>query len=713
MTRHHRLTLLAAACAAWAAPSVRAADSEVVVTGSIAERAAVEAPYAIGVVDRDAIRAAGPQINLSEALARVPGLLVANRSNFAQDLQITSRGYGARATFGVRGIRLLADGIPASGPDGQGQVSQFDLANAERVEVLRGPFSVLYGNSSGGVISLFTAPVKKPEAEGELDVGSFGLRQVRAGVGLLPAEGMDLRLSGSLMQIDGFRPESEAKRRLFNARLGWKAADDTVTVLAGYFSQPAQDPLGLKRAQFDADPLSTTPEATQYDTRKDQTQTQLGATWKHRFGDGALRDLQLMAYAGRRGVTQFLAIPATTQDGNRHGGGVVDFDRDFAGTEVKLRFGWTDVDLQVGAAVDDQRDARRGFLSFTGTTAAPVYGEFGDLKRNETDRARTTDVFAQAEWALARDWALTGGLRSGRVKLSVQDYFVNTTRTPANNDDSGALAFSYTNPVLGLRWQAAPGLDLHASAARGFESPTLGEIAYRADGGGPNLTLKPQKSRQVEIGAKWRAGTVQLDAAAFDIRTTDEIGVATNAGGRSAFQNVGHTTRRGLELGGGWQPGAGLSTRVAATWLDATYRDSFTTCVATPCNTTATPPTGTATVPAGNRIAGTQKLSGYGELAWASGFMGDWGFELRGVSGTVVNDLNSDAAPKYVVGALRWAYRIPVGGVVDRVELLARVDNLFDRRYAGSVIVNEANGRYFEPGAPRAFLVALRVNGDL
>ncbi len=711
MTRHHRLTILAAACGACAAPVALAADNEVVVTGSIAERAAVEAPYAISVIDRETLRAAGAQINLSEALARVPGLMVANRSNYAQDLQITSRGYGARATFGVRGIRLLTDGIPASGPDGQGQVSQFDLGDAERVEVLRGPFSVLYGNSSGGVISLFTAPVRKPEAEGEVDVGSFGLRQARAAVGLKPAEGLEMRLSGQAMQIDGFRPQSEAKKRQLNGRLGWQGGHDSVVVLANVFSQPAQDPLGLTRAQFDADPQQTTPLATQFDTRKDQSQTQLGATWTHRYDEGAMREARLMAYAGHRSVTQYLAITSQVQTNARHGGGVVDFDRDFMGSEARMRFAWTNLDLQVGLSVDDQRDARRGYNNYTGTVASPVYGQQGDLRRDETNRARTTDAFAQAEWAFATDWMATGGLRSGRVKLSNDDHYI---VLPNNGDDSGSVAFSYTNPVLGLRWQAAPGLDLHASAARGFESPTLGEIAYRPDNtSGLNFGLKPQKSRQLEVGAKWRAGTVQLDVAAFDIRTTDEIGVATNAGGRSAFQNVGHTTRRGLEVGGGWQAGAGISTRVSATWLDATYRDSFTTCVATPCNTTAVPPSGTATVPAGNRIAGTQKLSGYGELAWASGFMGDWGFELRGVSGTTVNDLNSDAAPKSVVGALRWAYKIPIGGAVDRVELLARVDNLFDRRYAGSVIVNEANGRYFEPGAPRAFLLALRVNGDL
>ena len=704
---HTRFPLTGVALAALLALQPALAE-EIVVTGSIVERAVVDAPYAIGVVGRDVLRDSGPQINLSESLARVPGLMVANRSNFAQDLQIGSRGFGARATFGVRGIRLLSDGIPASGPDGQGQVSQFDLGSAERVEVLRGPFSVLYGNSSGGVISLVSAPVKKGAYEGEVDAGSFGLRQVRASIASPLGAGFDLRVSGSAMQIDGFRPQSEARRGLLNARLGWKDEDDSVVVLGGLYTQPADDPLGLTRAQFDADPYQTTSQATQFDTRQESTQQNIGTTWKHRFGDGALRDLQLMAYAGRRSVTQYLAIIDTTQNNVRHGGGVIDFDRDFKGAEARLRFGWTSVDLQVGAALDDQADDRRGYENYLRGTTPPVYGVIGNLRRDETNRARSADVFGQAEWAAGAGLTVSGGLRSGRVKLSTEDRYFNGV----NGDDSGAVEFSYTNPVLGLRWEAAPGLQLHASAARGFESPTLGEIAYRVDGSnGINFDLKPQKSRQFELGAKWRAGAFDADVALFDIATEDEIGVATNAGGRSAFQNVGRTQRRGLEVGGAARLGGGFSARVAYTYLDATYRDPFVTCVAIPCNLTTG--AGTAAVTAGNRIAGTQRHNGFAEAAWATGVAGTFGLEVRGVSGTTANDTNTAFADKYALAALRWGYRIPIGGALDAVELLARVDNLTDKRYAGSVIVNEANGRYYETGAPRAALLAVRLLGNL
>jgi iron complex outermembrane receptor protein len=711
----HALALAAALCLGSPASALAqspsraepAAGSRVVVTGSVVERESFDAPFAIGSVGRDELRAAGAQINLSESMARVPGLVVANRWNFAQDLQVSSRGFGARSTFGVRGLRLYTDGIPAGGPDGQGQVSHFDLAGAERVEVLRGPFSVLYGNSSGGVISLVSAPVKGTKVEGAVDAGSFGLRQVRAQGEAVLAPGVDLRAGAAALEVDGFRPRSEAKRRLANLRLGWQAsARDSILVIANHLNQPAQDPLGLTRAQFDADPLQTTPQATQFDTRKTTEQTQLGARWRHGYESGLLREAQVAAYAGRRDVTQFLAILQATQANPRHGGGVIDFARDYAGTEARVRLAPADeLNIVAGIAADRQRDARKGYQNYADPAANPqVYGVLGALRRDETNRAASNDLFVQAEWALAQNWALGAGVRSGRVTLETADHYI----VGANGDDSFRRRFSYTNPVLGLRFKPTPGLNLYGSAARGFESPTLGDVAYRVDGLGPNLTLLPQKSEQLELGAKWRGGPLQLDVAAFEARVEDEIAVASNAGGRASFQNVGRTTRRGLEVAGRWAIVPELNAAVAATALDARYRDGFLTCVNIPC---AAP---NVAVPAGNRIAGTQRGTAFAELAWRSPGFGEFGAELRHARALLANDTNTEAAAPYTLVGLRWGHRLGAAawfGGGWHAEWLLRVDNVHDKRYAGSVIVNEANRRYYETAAPRAVTVSLRLVG--
>jgi iron complex outermembrane receptor protein len=681
-----------------------AADERVVVTGSATERRIVEAPYAVGTVDADTLRAAGPMLQLSEALSRVPGLQIATRNNFAQDLQLASRGFGARATFGVRGLRLYTDGIPATMPDGQGQIAHADLAGAARVEVLRGPFSALYGSSSGGVVSVIAVPVRERASEGALDLGSFGLRQARAALALpfgddATAPAGDLRLGAAAMRIDGFRPHSAAERRLVNLRLGLQPAGgrDRIVLQASHHEQPAQDPLGLRREDFDADPRRTTPEALQYDTRKIARQTQAGASWRHRFDDGALRELNAAAWAGRRSVVQWLAIPATTQANPRHGGGVIDLDRAYGGAELRALWRWARVELQAGVQHERQDDDRRGYLNHTGPVVQPVYGRIGESRRDERNLAQASDVFAQAEWAVAPAWWLSGGARAGQVRLAADDRFL------SNGDDSGERRFDYANPVLGLRWQASPALTLHASAARGYETPTLGELAYRPDGtGGFNTALRPQVGRQAEAGAKWRQGALQADLALFAINTRDEIAVATNSGGRASFRNIGRTERRGAELALGWQPAAAWRFTLAATLLHAELRDAFLACAGVPCGAPS------VSVAAGRRIAGTQRASGFAELAYKPGGLGELALELRAQSRTAVDDANTDFAPGFAVWNLRWLGRADLGGGLV-AELLARVDNVADRRHAGSVIVGEGNRRFFEPGAPRGALLSLRL----
>lgn len=688
-----------AMCPGALAQSAPVATQQVVITGSIAERAALDAPYAITVIDAASLRGSGPMVNLSEGLVRVPGLVVANRNNYAQDLQVSARGFGARTGFGVRGLRLYTDGIPATMPDGQGQVSHFDLAGAQRIEVLRGPFSVLYGNSSGGVIALVSAPARERQIDAAADVGSFGLRQLRAGVAAPLGQGFDLRASAARMEWDGFRPHSQATKQSGQVRLGYQGGADRVVVLLNALDQAADDPLGLDRAQFDADPYQTTSQASQFDTRKRARQLQLGAQWRHRF-DGAagpLRESTLLAYAGQRAVVQWLAIAAGTQSSPRHGGGVIDFDRNYDGLDARLAWRWGDLDLVTGAAFEQQRDARRGYLNHSGTVDAPTYGVVGDLKRDETNRARSADVYAQLEAPLTEALVASAGVRSGSVRLDSEDAYL------SNGDDSGQREFNYTNPVLGLRWAALPGLNLHASVARGFESPTLGELAYRADGtGGFNTTLLPQTSRQYELGAKWRHGALSLDAALFRIAVANEIGVIRNAGGRASFQNVGRTEREGAELALGWRIAPAWRTALSLTLLDATYRDGFLACEGLPCLTPTLP------IPAGNRIAGTQRSHAFAELVWQPASATELAIEWRAAAALTANDSNSQAASGYGLFNVRASQRYALGDGVS-LELLARVDNLADRVYAGSVIVNDSNGRYYEAGAPRNALLSLRL----
>lgn len=663
---------------------------------------AFDTPASVDVIEGETLRNGQLGINLSESLARVPGITALNRQNYAQDVQISSRGYGARATFGVRGLRLYTDGIPATAPDGQSQVSHFDLQSADRIEVLRGPFSALYGNSSGGVISLFTADGGPDTvAEAGTAFGSFGTRRHNAR--LSGQEGrFQYNLSATRFDTDGFRDHSAARRTGLNGKVRFNASDDTrLSLILNSVDMPdTQDPLGLTRAEFDADPRRAGTGALDFNTRKSVEQRQAGLILEHRLD--AVHSFKLTGWTGRRETVQFQSIPVATQTPITQPGGVIDLDRRYHGADaqwtVRTRAFESPLAVTFGVSADRMTEDRRGFQNFTGTGATQVLGVQGALRRDEENRLRSFDQYVQGVWSSER-WSLTAGLRHSTVRFASDDRFI----VGANGDDSGSARYSATTPVLGLVWHASETLNLYASAGRGFETPTFNELSYRPGGPGLNFGLRSAYSRQWELGAKAAlAKDWQLNAALFQARTSDELVVLTNSGGRSTFQNAGRTARRGFEAALAGRFGRGWSAALAATWLQARYDSEFTTCGAPPCTVP------TVLVADGNRIPGIPGRMLFGELAWEHK---PWGLqtavEVRHTGRIAVNDTNTDFAAASTTVALRASLRQVLGRWT--VREFVRVDNVADRRYAGSVIVNEGNGRFFEPAPGRHWLVGVNA----
>jgi iron complex outermembrane recepter protein len=666
-------------------------------------QSAFDAPASIDVLDAALLQNAQLQVNLSESLVRVPGVVAQNRQNYAQDLQISIRGFGARSTFGVRGLRLYADGIPASGPDGQGQVSHFDLSSAARLEVLRGPFSALYGNSSGGVISIFTAD-GGPQTVVDLDTafGSDGVR--RTGIQLSGTAGaVQYNLSAAGFQTDGLRPQSAAQRDSFNGKLKYSLSSDTkLGFLLNHVNMPdVQDPLGLSRTEFDANPRQTTASATQFNTRKSLSQTQVGMVLDHRLN--AQHALQVTAYYGERAVQQFQSIPVATQAAATQPGGVIDLARRYQGLDArwinKTRLADAPLTLTVGVAADQLSEARKGFRNFIGTTL----GVQGALRRDERNKVTSNAVYAQAQWAVNERFSASAGLRYTRIAFASKDSYT----APGNGDDSGAATYKATTPAVGLVFHATDRLNIYAALGRGFESPTLNELAYRASGAtGLNFDLKGASSRQWELGVKaelndkWR-----VNAAYFQATTSNELVVLSNTGGRSTFQNAGTTQRNGVEAvlaGDMTKSGSGWSTYLSVTYLDAQYKNSFLTCGAPPCTTP------TLRVNSGNRIPGIPRTSLFAELAYQHRPWGlDAALEMRHVGKIYVDDRNSDAAPAATTFNLRASLSQTVGKWTFKE--FVRIDNLANKNYAGAVIVNEGNSRFFEPAPGRSGLLGVRA----
>jgi iron complex outermembrane receptor protein len=679
-------TPVAPAAAAGSAP----VTAVVVVSGSRVEHNSFDLPAAIDVIDAERINAGQMRVNASEALASVPGLVAQNRQNYAQDLQISSRGFGARSAFGVRGIRLISDGVPATMPDGQGQPSAFNLDMAERIEVLRGPFSAIYGNHSGGVIQLFTRDGQgRPMVDLDVSAGSYGQRKTD-----LNAQGsagaVGYVIDASRFETDGYRAHSAATRDQGFVKLTMVPTEGgKLTLVANSLRQDAtQDPLGVTWATYQRDPrageIDTTDTATpkrtladRYDTRKDIEHQQAGLAYDQKIGDDRLH---VMVYGGNRQVTQYQAFSKAFQAPVTHSGGVVDFDRDFHGADINWTsvrtFGAGKLTATVGIDYGESTDARKGYENYIGTT----FGVQGALRRDEQDKLSSVDPYLQGEWA-SGDWVFTGGLRHTRLKVRVDDHFI------SNGNDSGGVNYSHTTPVLGVLYKVNPLLNVYASAARGFETPTLNELFYSGTGGGFNFGLRAAESTHVEAGVKALIGAnTKVNAALFQVRTTDELVVDSAAGGRTSYKNASKTLRQGAELSLDTALSESISARLALTTLRAVYDQGF------------------GAVLRGSRLPGVPNANAFAELAWKGA--GNFGAAIEAVASTRVyaEDANVEIpAPGYAQVNARVNASQELGGW--RFKEFARLNNLLDRTYVGSLIVGDTNKRYYEAAPGRNWMV--------
>ena len=666
----------------------------IVVTATRSERNSFELPVSIDRIDADVIREGRPMINLSETLSRVPGVVVQNRQNYSQDLQISSRGFGAHAQFGVRGVRLYADGIPATAPDGQGQTSNFDLGAAERIEVMRGPFSTLYGNASGGVIQIFTEDgPPEPTLTQSGALGSYG-----TGRSALKFGGQSGTLNyiggASHLETTGYRDHSAAEKDLGNAKFKVALSDDTrLSFILNAVRQPAQDPAGLRHDQVEQNPRQVDPSVPLFNTRKDVVQSQLGTTLEHRLS--ASDSLRFAAYGGSRQVEQFLAIPIAAQTPITSSGAVVNLDRHYYGLDMRWSRA-TDLAGQplaftVGSDYDNQKEGRKGYINRFGIN-------LGEVRRDEDDTVRSAAVYAQGEWKFMPRWSAVAGLRHTEVSFDSIDHFI----VPGNGDDSGSIRFKNTSPAAGLVYEVDPSLNVYGNVGKGFETPTFAELAYRSDGTtGLNFALQPSTSVNTELGAKaFLPGGQRLTFAVFHIDTKNEIVVDTATGGRNTFKNASRTTRNGAELSWSAKTLETLDLLAALSYVDARYRDDFTTVPG--------PGQPAILIPAGNYMPGVPRRTFYGEARWAPIGRGlSTAFELRYSDRIYASDANTNVAAPYSV--VNWRIVLEQRASDWRVNEFVRIENLFDRQYIGSVIIGDTNQRFYEPAPRRNAIVGINA----
>ncbi|WP_347076011.1 TonB-dependent receptor PqqU [Klebsiella pneumoniae] len=676
--------------------AAQAADEQtMVVTAAPTTVSELDTPAAVSVVNGDEMRQAAPRVNLSESLGAVPGLQVQNRQNYAQDLQLSIRGFGSRSTYGVRGLRIYVDGIPATMPDGQGQTSNIDIGSVDTIEVLRGPFSALYGNSSGGVINVTSQTgTQPPTVEASSYYGSFGTwhygMKATGAVGDGSHAGdVDYTVSTNRFTTHGYRDHSGARKNLANARLGVRINDvSKLTLLLNSVDIKANDAGGLTADEWRDNPRQS-PRGDQYNTRKNTRQTQAGLRYERQLS--AQDDLSVMMYAGERETTQFQSIPRAPQLKPSHAGGVIDLTRHYQGIDTRLTHRGellVPVTLTAGLDYENMSERRKGYENFVMVNGAPQYGEQGALRRNERNLMWNVDPYLQTQWQLTDKLSLDAGVRYSSVWFDSNDYYI----TPGNGDDSGDASYHKWLPAGSLKYALTDAWNVYLSAGRGFETPTINELSYRSDNqSGLNFGLKPSTNDTVEIGSKTRIGNGLFTAVLFQTNTDNEIVVDSSSGGRTSYKNAGKTRRQGMELGLDQQFGESWRLKAAWTWLDATYRTNV--CDDASCN--------------GNRIPGIARNMGYASFGYQPEQGWYAGSDIRYMSDIMANDENTAKAPSWTVVGLTTGYKWSYGRM--DMDLFGRIDNLFDREYVGSVIVNESNGRYYEPAPGRNYGIGLNL----
>ncbi len=649
---------------------------DISVTATRVEKTLETIPAAVGVVQQEEIQFAQPQLGLDESLSKIPGIFMQNRYNFAQDLRISIRGFGARSAFGIRGIKVLVDGIPETLPDGQANVDSIDIGSIGNMQVIRGPVSSLYGNASGGALLIETEEAPEtPFISLRPTFGSDGFQKHQLKFGG-KADRFDYLVNISDLSYDGYRDQSATELTSFNGKFGYDLADGArfSTVLNYTDSPRADDPGGLTKQLADDDPTSAWSRNLTLDSGEELEQTRLGFVYEQPVGDSG--ELRVRNYYVWRDLANRLPIGAT-------GEGVV-LDRFAVGGGIQYThtapFSGHANRLTVGVDLDRQEDGRKRYL-LAGDT-------LGTQTQDQDEQVDNIGLYAQNEYSISERVELTLGGRYDRLDFDVKDNFL------SDGDDSGDRSFRKFSPSVGLRFTPRPGLNLYTNISRSFESPSAVELRD-PDGAGFNQALDPQIATNYEIGVKGVLGSrARYDVALFTMDVTDEL-VPYDIAGTTYYENAGESKRNGLEAQLVFEPVDNLITTLAYTYSDFEF-DKFID-------------------DNGNDYSG-KTIPGIPENLLSADFTythnnGAYGqLSALYVDEIYVNNANTTTNDAYTVADLRLGYTKFFGAW--ELSPFVGVNNLFDKQYNGNVRINAFGGRYFEPAPERNYYAGLTLRYD-
>ena len=626
---------------------------EVEISAYRAKTSVLNAPVSLSVAKIPA-NWTGPSRSLQEYLTTIPGVLTLNGSNYAQDLRISIRGFGARAAFGIRGIKLVVDGIPETTPDGQGQLDNLPLSLIREISVIRGPSALRYGNASGGVIAINTL---SPGGEGinsmSVLTGGFGQRQVSTTQGFKNKNNSYL-LHYTHQKIDGYRAHSEVENNIFNFRSKHKISERTnLNIQLNHTSSPvAKDAGGLTLEEFESEPFAARTLNVSYNAGERLTHSKVGVSVISQIS--AKTVLNTYGFYSGRDFDAFLPFEY---------GGVVDLNRSYGGQGSSLEYTAGDLKFQIGYDWASQNDHRQRYKNLKGI--------IGEQTLNQNEIFNALGGYLITQWQ-KNNWTLNGGLRYDQNILSIEDQFL------SNGDASDEINLNALSPQIGFSYQLSD-LSFFGGYSSGYETPTLSELSATADGeGGFNSSLTVQQARQIELGVRYQGSKLKGSMVWYAVNTLNDIlpYESANFPSQTLYQNVGETLRTGVEWEASYQPFSSLNiqanyNRASNTFKNGEFKN--------------------------NELPGIAK--DFGLLSISKRVSENLSISYKKVYRGVIltNNENSVNIPKMGIDHLDLVWS------AKKVTLTGGIQNLFDKTYSDNIRINAFGGRYYETALPRQF----------
>lgn len=616
-------------------------------------------PAAVSVYQATASDVTRQQLSLQEYTQQTPGLFAQNANNFAQDLRISIRGFGARAAFGIRGIKLIVDGIPETTPDGQGQLDNLNLGIIDRIEVLKGPSSSLYGNASGGVISIQTIDqVEQPFSNWKATLGSYNFQNYQATAGIKSGTSSYI-FHGNYVTSDGYRDQSGFQQYNFNVNANFKLSEKlNLKAIVNYSDSPqADDSGGLNLEEVEQDRRQARDRNILFKTGEtiQQFKAGLSAIWNinpNTTGEGYLF-YNNRQFEGR--------LPFEF-------GGLVDLGRDYIGQGANFTFSKGRNTLKAGYDFGYQNDDRKRYRNLEGIK--------GEQTLYQKERFTNLGVYITDHLEIDK-WYFTGGIRFDYNELAAIDEFLE------DGNDSGTITLNSLNPSVGVNYAFAKANNIYINLSTSFETPALSELSANPDGDrGFNENLEAQKATNYELGFKGQlTKALSYQIAYFHINTQDDLVPFELAAfpDRTFFRNAGRTERNGIEIEGVYTISKAWTFTAAYTYSDFTY-DDFTTA------------NGTFN---GNFLPGIpQHLTNLGlQYRSVKGLYASVQAALVGKQ--FANDSNTAAVDGYENINVRGGYNFTYKKI--KFTPYAGMNNILNQQFIDNVRINAFGSRFFEP----------------